>query len=93
VVPRPRLDWTGQLDPRRADRRDVADHGALRPATARVRDGAALWGDERHVRDVFAPHDVALSFEHESNLFAFDGDDVYQTFLEQRYSATWRSSG
>ena len=47
-----------------------------------------LWGDERHVRGLFARHDVALSFERATNLFAFDSVDAYQTFFEQRYGPT-----
>jgi SAM-dependent methyltransferase len=46
------------------------------------------WGDERHVRELFARHDVALSFTRDSNLFAFDSVDAYQTFFEQRYGPT-----
>ena len=47
-----------------------------------------MWGDERHVRGLFARHDVALSFERATNLFAFDSVDAYQTFFEQRYGPT-----
>ena len=46
------------------------------------------WGDERYVRDLFARHDVTLSFTRASNLFAFDSVDAYQTFFEQRYGPT-----
>jgi SAM-dependent methyltransferase len=47
-----------------------------------------LWGDERHVRELFAPHDVTLSFTRASNLFAFESVDAYQTFFEERYGPT-----
>ncbi len=47
-----------------------------------------LWGDERHVRELFARHDVTLSFQRASNLFAFDSVDAYQTFFEERYGPT-----
>ena len=47
-----------------------------------------LWGDERHVRDLFAGHDVTLSFTRASNLFAFESVEAYQTFFEQRYGPT-----
>jgi ubiquinone/menaquinone biosynthesis C-methylase UbiE len=47
-----------------------------------------LWGDERHVRGLFARHDATLSFTRASNLFAFDSVDAYQTFFEQRYGPT-----
>jgi len=46
------------------------------------------WGDERHVRELFARHDVTLAFTRASNLFAFDSVDAYQTFFEQRYGPT-----
>jgi len=47
-----------------------------------------LWGDERHVRELFARHDVTLSFTRASNLFAFESVDAYQTFFEERYGPT-----
>ena len=47
-----------------------------------------LWGDERHVRELFAHQDVTLSFTRASNLFAFDSVDAYQTFFEQCYGPT-----
>jgi SAM-dependent methyltransferase len=47
-----------------------------------------LWGDERHVSELFARHDVTLSYTRASNLFAFDSVDAYQTFFEQRYGPT-----
>jgi ubiquinone/menaquinone biosynthesis C-methylase UbiE len=46
------------------------------------------WGDEHHVRNLFARHDVTLSFTRASNLFAFESVDAYQTFFEQRYGPT-----
>ena len=46
------------------------------------------WGDESHVRELFAGHGVTLSFTRESNLFAFDSVDAYQTFFEERYGPT-----
>jgi ubiquinone/menaquinone biosynthesis C-methylase UbiE len=46
------------------------------------------WGDEGHVRELFARHDVTLSFTRESNLFAFESVDAYQTFFEERYGPT-----
>jgi len=47
-----------------------------------------LWGDESHVRDLFARHDVTLSFTRASNLFAFESVEAYQTFFEERYGPT-----
>lgn len=46
------------------------------------------WGDEHDVRELFAPHDVTLSFTRGSGLFAFESVDAYQTFFEQRYGPT-----
>ena len=47
-----------------------------------------LWGDERHVRSLFAHHDTTMSFTRASNLFAFENVDAYQTFFEQHYGPT-----
>jgi SAM-dependent methyltransferase len=47
-----------------------------------------LWGDEGHVRELFAPNDLTLSFTRGSNLFAFDNVAAYQTFFEERYGPT-----
>jgi len=47
-----------------------------------------LWGDEHHVRDLFAKHDVTVSFTRASNLFAFESVDAYQRFFEERYGPT-----
>ena len=47
-----------------------------------------LWGDEHHVRDLFARRDVTLSFTRASNLFSFESVDAYQTFFEERYGPT-----
>ena len=47
-----------------------------------------LWGDERHVRDLFSHYDVTLSFTRASNLFAFESVDAYQTFFEHHYGPT-----
>jgi SAM-dependent methyltransferase len=47
-----------------------------------------LWGDEAHVRELFARHDVELSFERGTNLFAFETVDAYQTFFEEHYGPT-----
>ena len=49
---------------------------------------APLWGDETHLRELFAAHDVAISFTRATNLFAFDSVDGYQTFFEERYGPT-----
>jgi SAM-dependent methyltransferase len=46
------------------------------------------WGDEHHVRELFARHDVTLSFTRGLNLFAFESVDAYQAFFEERYGPT-----
>jgi SAM-dependent methyltransferase len=47
-----------------------------------------LWGDESHVRQLFADNQVTLSFTRASNPFIFDSVDAYQTFFEQHYGPT-----
>jgi ubiquinone/menaquinone biosynthesis C-methylase UbiE len=46
------------------------------------------WGDEQHVRELFARHGVTVSFTRASNLFAFESVEAYQAFFEQRYGPT-----
>lgn len=47
-----------------------------------------MWGDEGHARELFARHDVTLSFTRGLNLFVFDSVADYQTFFEERYGPT-----
>jgi SAM-dependent methyltransferase len=62
--------------------------GSYLPAPPAFASAPPLWGDERHVRELFAAHDVALSFTRARNVFAFDSVDAYQTFFEERYGPT-----
>jgi ubiquinone/menaquinone biosynthesis C-methylase UbiE len=62
--------------------------GRYLPAPPAFASAPPLWGDEGHVRDLFAQHDVTLSFTRGSNLFAFESVDAYQTFFEERYGPT-----
>jgi hypothetical protein len=44
-----------------------------------------LWGDEDHVRALFAAHDVQLRFERAVNRFRFASVDASLDLFEQRY--------
>jgi hypothetical protein len=62
--------------------------GRYLPAPPAFATAPPLWGDESRVRELFARHDVTLSFNRGLNLFAFDSVDSYQTFFDQRYGPT-----
>ncbi len=62
--------------------------GRYMPPSPAFATAPPLWGDEDHVRELFALHDVNLSFTRGSNLFAFDSVAAYQTFFEQHYGPT-----
>jgi SAM-dependent methyltransferase len=62
--------------------------GRYLPAPPAFASAPPLWGDEQHVRELFADHDVSLSFTRATNLFAFDTVEAYQTFFEERYGPT-----
>ncbi|HEV2814362.1 MAG TPA: class I SAM-dependent methyltransferase [Solirubrobacteraceae bacterium] len=44
-----------------------------------------LWGDEDHVRALFAGHDVDLGFERATNPFRSPSVDAFTTLFEERY--------
>ena len=44
-----------------------------------------LWGDEDHVRALFARHDVDLDFWRETNPWRFESAEAFMRFFEQRY--------
>jgi SAM-dependent methyltransferase len=44
-----------------------------------------LWGDEAHVRELFADADVELRFERASTPFLFDSAEHYASFFETNY--------
>ena len=62
--------------------------GRYLPAPPTFATAPPLWGDERHVGDLFAHHQVTLSFTRGSNTFIFDSVDAYQSFFEQHYGPT-----
>ena len=62
--------------------------GRYLPAPPEFASSPPLWGDERHVRELFTLHQVELSFTRATNLFAFDTVESYQTFFEQHYGPT-----
>jgi SAM-dependent methyltransferase len=49
------------------------------------------WGDEAHVRSLFAPHGVELSFERGTNPWAFPSVEDFMVFWEERYGPTIRT--
>lgn len=55
------------------------------PAPPQFASPPPLWGDEEHVRGLFAQADVELEFERGTNPFVFGSIDQYMTFFEQRY--------
>jgi len=62
--------------------------GRYLPAPPAFVTAPPLWGDERHVHDLFANHQVTLSFARATNPFVFESVDAYQTFFEQHYGPT-----
>jgi SAM-dependent methyltransferase len=62
--------------------------GRYLPAPPTFATAPPLWGDERHVAELFAHHQVTLSFANGSNPFIFDSVDAYQSFFEQHYGPT-----
>jgi SAM-dependent methyltransferase len=49
------------------------------------------WGDEEHVRELFAPYGLELSFERGMNTWSFPSVESYQTFFEERYGPTLKA--
>jgi len=62
--------------------------GRYLPAPPPFASAPPLWGDEAHVRSLFAGHDVELSFERGHNAFRFGSVAEYQTYFEQKYGPT-----
>lgn len=50
-----------------------------------------LWGDERHVRDLFADTGASIAVERGVNAFHFPSVEEYATFFEERYGPTLRT--
>jgi SAM-dependent methyltransferase len=47
-----------------------------------------LWGDEAHVRELFADHDVELELERATTPFRFESAEHYVSFFETNYGPT-----
>jgi len=62
--------------------------GKYMPAPPSFASPPPKWGDEEHVRRLFAPYDLELSFERGMNTWAFPSVDEYQEFFEARYGPT-----
>jgi len=50
-----------------------------------------LWGDEQHIRDLFADTAASISIERGTNAFRFPSVEEYATFFEERYGPTLRT--
>ncbi|HVV58770.1 MAG TPA: methyltransferase domain-containing protein [Gaiellaceae bacterium] len=50
-----------------------------------------LWGDEEHVRELFADADVILEFERGTTPFRFDSAEHYMSFFETNYGPTLKA--
>jgi hypothetical protein len=59
--------------------------GGHMPAPPSFASPPPLWGDEDHVRALFAAHDVELRFERAVNRFRFASVDAFLDLFEQRY--------
>jgi SAM-dependent methyltransferase len=59
--------------------------GRYLPAPPPFASAPPLWGDEAHVRSLFAGHDVELSFERGHNAFRFGTVAQFQAYFEQKY--------
>ena len=59
--------------------------GRYLPAPPPFASAPPLWGDEAHVRSLFAGHDVELSFERGHNAFRFRTVAEYQAYFERKY--------
>jgi SAM-dependent methyltransferase len=62
--------------------------GRYMPAPPAFASPPPQWGSERHVRGLFGPYGLELSFERGTNTFAFPSVDAYQSFFEARYGPT-----
>lgn len=50
-----------------------------------------LWGDEAHVRELFADADVELAFERATTPFRFQSAEHYASFFETNYGPTLKA--
>jgi SAM-dependent methyltransferase len=62
--------------------------GSRLPAPPPFVSSPSLWGDEEHVRGLFAPHGVELSFERRTAELAFESPDAYVDYFDAHYGPT-----
>jgi ubiquinone/menaquinone biosynthesis C-methylase UbiE len=62
--------------------------GKYMPAPPAFASAPPLWGDEDHVSELFAEHDVTLEFERATTPFVFPSIEEYQRYFEERYGPT-----
>jgi SAM-dependent methyltransferase len=62
--------------------------GRYMPALPDYASPPALWGDEAHVRELFAGSGIELTFERGLNPWYFDVAEDYVAFMETRYGPT-----
>jgi SAM-dependent methyltransferase len=59
--------------------------GGRLPAPPAFASPPPLWGDEDHVRELFAEHDVDLELRRATNTWAFPSAEDFQVLMEERY--------
>ena len=59
--------------------------GSYMPKPPEFASSPALWGDEDHVKGLFARHDVDVSFERLTTPWRFDSAEGFMRFFEERY--------
>jgi SAM-dependent methyltransferase len=62
--------------------------GAFMPAPPAFASPPPLWGDEEHVRRLFAATGVELEFARGHNPWRFESPEAYVAFMETRYGPT-----
>jgi hypothetical protein len=62
--------------------------GRCLPAPPDYASPPPLWGDERHVRELFAATGLELEFAHGHNPWRFDSPEHWVAFMETRYGPT-----
>ena len=62
--------------------------GRYMPALPEYASPPPRWGDEAHVRELFAGSGVELTFERGLNPWYFDAAEDYVAFMETRYGPT-----
>ncbi len=65
--------------------------GAALPAPPPFASPPSLWGDEAHVRELFADLPVTLAFSGQTARFEFPSPDAFQDFFAANYGPTMRA--